>query len=496
MKIFKNLKWLLSISLAGMTMVSCDSFLDVEVESQILDKDFWKNEADASAGVAATYDAMQSAYSRKYFLWGEMRSDNFDAAPATENPESLEMTSNNLSDQTQSYSRWDDLYRMALNANLAINNIPNITGNVNNLLGEAHALRAFVYFDMVRVYGAVPLYLDIIDGPNDNTTRPKTAGSIIMDSVVIPDMLRAEELITTPHEKARFSLASVYCLQAEVYMHRHEYALAKEALDKLEDLGEFSLANTPTEFHALFRSEPIQSGLSPNEQETGPELIFSLVFSDVEDLGDGDIYALFWPGVPSYVISDELETKWLEKYPTDSVEWVAKYPDFVPPYRYEDGRLAFGDVSRYLQMAELNKDIGEKRYGKYNTSNYPGSQDAVDIPIYRYGGMLLLKAEAELQLGNFQEAVNLINRIRLARALPRAKLSDFQTKEQLLDAVLEERQFELLGEGKRWWDLVRNDMVVDVMGPINGQTSETILFPIYFEHLVENPELTQTRGYK
>ncbi|WP_200979934.1 RagB/SusD family nutrient uptake outer membrane protein [Echinicola sp. 20G] len=496
MKTFNNIKWVLTIAITITFMISCDSILEVEPESSISENQFWNSEADANAAVAGIYDAMQGAYSRRYFLWGEMRSDNFDAFGSAENPESLELTSNNLTDQRSSYSSWGAFYQMILRANLAIENIPNISGgNTDPLLGQAHALRAFVYFDLIRAYGDVPLYLDLITGINDDIFRSKTPGSEIMNTVIIPDMLKAEELIPNIKDRFKFSLSSVYCLQAEVYMHLKEYALAKEALDKLEALGEFSLVTNPEAFHSLFRREPERSGIT-TPQETGPELIFSIVFNQDEEPGEGGIYSLFWPGVPSYVVSNELEEKWIETFPIDSISWVSKYPNYTPSTVDEEtGNTIYGDYHRYLQLIESIKDIGDRRYGKYNLSNYAGSEDDVDIVVYRYAGMLLLKAEAELQLGNSDEAVNLVNRIRSARDLPGISIADFQTQEQLHNTILDERQFELLAEGKRWWDLIRTNKAVEVMGPINGQTTETLLFPIWFQHLVDNPNLTQTSGY-
>ncbi|MCV9386695.1 RagB/SusD family nutrient uptake outer membrane protein [Reichenbachiella ulvae] len=497
MKILNNIRWVLFFSAAMMISQGCESILDVEPESEIGDSQFWQTEADAYAGVASIYDAMQSAYSRKYFLWGEMRSDNFDAFANTSSQEAIELTTNNLTDQTSSYGSWGAMYNMILRANLAINNIPNITGaNTDGVLGQAHALRAFAYFDLVRVFGEVPLYLDMVSGLDDDLFREKTSGSEIMNNIVIPDMLKAEDLINAPSDRFNFSLSSVYCLQAEVYMHLGEHTLAKEALDKLEALGEFSLVDNPSDYHALFRKEPESAGLSSNEQETGPELIFSIVFNQEEEPGAGSIYSLFWSGVPAYVVSDELENKWLDVFPTDSASWMAKYPGFVPPYiNAATGERIYGDIHRYLQFIEGDKDIGSRRYGKYNTTNYPGSLDDVDVVVYRYAGMLLLKAEVEAKLGNLQEAVDLVNRIRNARQLPEILLADYPTTDDLLDAILDERQFELLAEGKRWWDLVRNDKVVEVMGPINGQTANNIFFPIWFQHMVDNPNLTQTPGY-
>ncbi|WP_425639124.1 RagB/SusD family nutrient uptake outer membrane protein [Algoriphagus yeomjeoni] len=496
MKIIKKTTIGLLIALTVIASQGCDSMLEENPQSEISDAQFWQTEADAQSGVAGIYDALQSAYSRKYFVWGELRSDNFDASPAGENPEALQLTTNNLNDKSRNYGGWADMYNVLLRANLAINNIPTITGDINGLLGQAHALRAFVYFDLVRTFGDVPLYLDVITGVNDDIYRPKTSGEEIINTIIIPDMMKAEELILNPHEKSRFSLSSVYSFQAEVYMHLKEYALAKEALDKLEALNQFTLVNTPEDFHALFRNEPDRSGLPSNQMETGPELIFSIALNIEEDQGEGGIYSLFWPGVPAFFVSEHLENKWIETFPTDSISWHMKYPDFIPQTVDENtGQTIYGDYHRYLQMIESIKDIGERRYGKYNLTNYSGNEDDTDVVVYRYAGMLLLKAEAELQLGNMEEAVGLVNRIRAARDLPEIQLEDYQTSDELHDAILDERQFELLAEGKRWWDLIRTDKAVEVLGPINGQSSDRLLFPIWFQHLVDNPNLTQTPGY-
>ncbi|PZX56792.1 RagB/SusD family nutrient uptake outer membrane protein [Algoriphagus chordae] len=496
MKIINKTKLGLLLAITVMISQGCDSMLEENPQSEVSDAQFWETEADAQSGVAGIYDAMQEAYSRKYFVWGELRSDNFAASPAGENPEALQLTTNNLNDQSRNYGGWGDMYNVLLRANLAINNIPDISGDVNGLLGQAHAIRAFVYFDLVRTFGDVPLYLDVISGVNDDIYREKTSGEEIMNNLIIPDMLKAEELILNPHEKSRFSLSSVYSLQAEVYMHLKEYAMAKVALDKLEDLSQFTLVNTAEDFHALFRNEPERSGLPTNQMETGTELIFSIVLNIEEDQGAGGIYSLFWAGVPPYFISERLENKWIETFPTDSISWHMKYPDYTPKTVDENtGQTIYGDYFRYLQLAESEKVIGERRYGKYNLTNYSGNEDDTDVVVYRYAGMLLLKAEAELQLGNLEEAANLVNRVRQARDLPGIQLADYATSEELLNVVLDERQFELLAEGKRWWDLIRNDKAVEVMAPINGQGADRLLFPIWFQHLVDNPNLTQTTGY-
>jgi hypothetical protein len=86
--------------------------------------------------------------------------------------------------------------------------------------------------------------------------------------------------------------------------------------------------------------------------------------------------------------------------------------------------------------------------------------------------------------------------------------ADFDTKEALEMAVLDERQFELFGEGKRWFDLRRTELVIAVMDPLLRQRQEEagltvsgfgdpglVLFPINRDVLNANPSLQQNPPY-
>ena len=244
-------------------------------------------------------------------------------------------------------------------------------------------------------------------------------------------------------------------------------------------------------------------GESPKIQE-GPELIMSLFYDN--EAGDrSGVYAQFYAGIPSYFISSLAESKWIAAFPTDSLAWVAKYPDptdlpksFV---RDADGndtdQLLFGDW-RYFETREEGRDIGEARVAKWNKSNYSPSLDNTDIVLFRYAGVLLMLAEAENQLGNSARALELLNRIRTARQLPNVNEASFTalSQEERESLILDERQFELFGEAKRFWDLQRTDRAVPVMQPINGQTEATLIFPYYFPHLQVNPKLEQLPPYQ
>lgn len=468
---------------------SCDDFLDEQPFSQTSDEQFWQTAGHAESGVAAIYDAMQETYRIKYWLWGDFRSDNFIASDRV-SVANEEIVTNTLTPTNGNALRWDNLYQMIGRANLAIQKIPDISTADPNLLAEAYATRAFAYFDAVRVWGDVPLFTEPILGLDQELLRPRTSATEIMNNVIIPDMLEAERLMVEPSNPFRFSKASVWALQADVYMFLQDYAKANEALDKIIDLGTYELVDNRDAWLRLFLNDPLLGSF-----QEGPELIFSIRYDLLEDgnRASGN-YELFFAGIPSFFISPNLENKWIERFPIDSSAWVAQYPDFAPQTVDEEGFTVFGDW-RYFESREEGRAIGEARPAKYTKLNFSANDDDTNIPIYRYSHVLLQKALAENRLNNPEGAVALVNQIRDARQLPNISAADFTDVDELENYILDERQFELFGEGHRWWDLRAAGKAVEVMDTINNMTEETLLFPIFQVHLIDNPMLTQNPGY-
>ncbi len=510
--------------------VSCEDILDQQPISEIGPKNFWKNNTDAASGVAAIYDGMQEAYSQKYFLWGEFRSDNHVQSSQGSAAQNLsELVLQDLSDGNSQALRWGALYQMINRANQAIKNIPTITGYDKNLLAEAYALRAFAYFDVTRVWGSAPLFTEPTEGIV-GVQKPRTDAITIINEVVIPDMLKAEELMAAFSNDFRFSKSSILAMQAEVYMWLQDYDKAKIALDKIVALGEHSLVKTVDAWVDLFYNNlPVAAVPDGRGKiQTGPELMLSIKYDLAEardnDRGDfanrSGIMGLFFAGIPSYYISPVLELKWQDKFPIDSLGWVTKYPDVDPAvnrtvtYTDENGVLqdslapVYGDW-RYFACREGgfeafgSRELGEARVAKWNQTNYNRNFDDTDIVLYRYSGMLLLLAEAENQLGNTTRALELVNEVRAARLLPLVTTEEFGVDTEARESyILDERQLELLGEAKRWWDLRRTNKAMEVLNPILDTieggvqlTKERLLFPVFIDHLIENPLLEQTPGY-
>lgn len=501
--------------------ISCDDLVDENPISTISEETFYTNNDDIEAALMGVYDAMQGTYRQNHFLWGEFRSDNHQPLTSGSGNISLAEIANNNINQGNPGARWGNLYRMIDRANLILKNAPNIEDINENFVAETLILRAKAYFDAIRVWGDVPLFTEPVTSAED-ATRPVTAAETIMSEVIIPDMLRAQELMDIPQDPFRFSKVSIYAFQAEVYMWLNEYPNAIEALDNLFALGGHGLVTTPEEWQDLFYNNPFTTVLEDarGKIQEGPELILSIRYELVENDRSG-VMGLFFAGIPSYVLSEEIENKWREKFPLTQEEWEAKYPDTDPALtrmvlvddgmggEIEQEQLVYGDWRYFYCRAGgfegINSvNIGLARNAKWQKTNYGADLDDTDIVLYRYAGMLLLLAEAENQVhADGGRALDLINQVRTARQLPPVSASEFgNTREDRLNFILDERQLELFGEGKRWWDLVRNDKAIELLNPIlsereNGGflTEDLLVWPIFDIHLIENPLLEQNPGY-
>lgn len=474
---------------------SCDDMLDKQPISEIGLEKFWKSNADARLAVVGMYDAMQPTYKTNHFLWGEFRGDSYTPSGGATS-QNIELVLQGITAENRSVLKWNNLYILINRANQCIKYIPTISGYDKNLLAEAYATRAFTYFDAIRVWGAVPLFTEPTESIVD-IQRSRTAGATILTDVIIPDMLKAEELMIVPSSNFRFSKASIYCLQAEVYMWTKQYDKAKVALDKLIALNTHSLVTTVEAWEDLFYNTPIgpSTPTAKGKKQIGPELIFSIRY-DLVDTDRSGIFGLFNTGIPQFTLSKNLETKWKERFPIDKVGWETKYPGIAPGLSNTTGPI-YGDWRYFLCGVGGSNSLSNGQLTKFTKLAFNGSLDDTDIVKYRYAGMLLLLAEAENQLNNEVRALALVNQIRTARKLPLVTVDEFgATKDDRENYILEERQFELLGEGQRWWDLRRTDKAISVINPLLASfpnatllTPDRLLFPVFSEHLIENPKL-------
>lgn len=507
MKIFKIKSFAIVLATVGM-FYSCDDYLDVQPESFVTPETYYKTQSELNLALAGVYDGMQSAYSDANYFFGEFRADSFIPAPATTNVSRTSYHNSNM-DTSDGKLRWRDFYIVLDRVNRVIIAGESLQGASPNTLGEAYAIRSKVYFDMIRIWNNVPLLLEPITKPED-AYKPVTSYNDIMTNVVIPDMLKAESLINIAPSSFNFSKPSVLAHQAEVYMWLKEEALAEKAIEKLLALNSYSLANTPDAWQDMFynQSPTTSTPDGRGKIQTGPELIFSIRY-DATDTSRSGLWEAYVAGSTITVINPEVENKWIERFPIEEAAWKALYPTTNPALTTTmvDATGAtvvvplYGDWRRFATRERGDYvsgsgpvTVGEARCHKWtkDRSGMIVAEDRSDVVMYRLADMILLLAEAKVKLGKSEEARTRVNQIRTARKLPQVSATQFgATKEAQINYILDERQFELMGEGKRWWDLRRNDKVMEIVNPLlvgrgqNPITAEKLFFPIFQNHLVE-----------
>lgn len=467
-------------------LASSCSFINVNPVSEIPASQMWQNQRDVNAGIAEIYSSFRTAMRSNYFSWGEMRSDNF--VLYQELPSEFRNLILNQMTTDLACSNWASLYKVISNTNFAIQNIPNadITDQIlkDDYLAQAYAMRALCYFYAVRVWGAVPVYLSPVDNIANAEFKGRTPMADVLNNVIIPDLERAEDLINPANvERKRISRAAVYSILADAQMWAGDYEAADATLDRFmaaygspaapksnsKYIFETDIERLKNSFVNHLNNKTGDNNPTVDEYGEANEFIF-VIHQNIAEAGLNN-YSLIWNVLgcgmgqgSTVVLSPKLQGIYEAA--------IAKAP--------VDKRFEY-----YLCGSKSSMETFQvhKYMANGSSVNY---QDVIDCqvayPVYRFTDVVLMQAEIKANLDKWQDALNLVqfvlNRAGVASKI--ANVSDFSSRDELIDYILDQKQIEQVGEGKRWFDLVRNHRVVKVMNPINGIDSDTQeLFPIH-----------------
>ena len=460
--------------------------LNVDPISEIPAGEMWQNQRDVNAGIAEIYSSFRTALRTNWFCWGEMRSDNF--VLYQELPSEYgKLILNQMTTDLPS-TNWTSLYKVISNTNFAIQNIPdaNITDQTlkNDYLAQAYAMRALCYFYAVRVWGDVPVYLSPVDNLANAEVKGRTPKEEVLRDVIIPDLELAESLIDPSNiERKRISRNAIYAILADAQMWLGEWEAADATIDRFMSANgspDAAIRNSSVVFQSDLADlkNSFVNGLNNKSSDNNPQ---------VDEYGG--------PNEFIFVIHHNINEAGLSNF---SMIWsilgcgmgqgstVVLSPKLQQVYEKAAARAPIDKrMATYLcpskssaETYQVHKYMADGTSVKYQ--DYINCQ--VAYPVYRYTDVLLMQAEVKARLDKWQDALNLVQfvlqRAGVASTLP--NVSDFATRDELIDYILDQKQIEQVGEGKRWFDLVRNHRVVDVMGPINGLSSENEdLFPIH-----------------
>lgn len=479
---------LIAIALLGFSFSSCSDFLEQNPQTDLSENDFYKTADDILSAVNGAYSSLQEGdIYGNWYVFGEIPSDN------TRNQLSGSVTTQNEFDQfyidTQNSmiaNFWKAAYKVINRTNTILGRIDGIEINTelaNRYKLECKFIRALMYFNLVRVYGDVPLVLkeisisesyDILREPKENVYNQ-----------IIADLKEAQDLPVSysTAEDGRATQGAAKALLANVYMTLHKYAEAETILAEIINSGRYSLLeNTPGSLN-IDGYKNVFSPVNHNSKEG----IFEIQFLK-GGYGEGSNYANnFAP----------------ENSGTNVVAVGGTGGNNIPEMdiynAYEEGDLRrdFSMSLGYYDNRKNNEWVESRYVCKFMDVPYQNNDASNNYPVIRYADVILMYAEALNQNGKTAEACKYLNMTRrrgFGYQTTETSPVDLQTtdKAQFALMVEQERRVELAFENHCWFDLIRTGRAVEVMRSKGFSLNETnLICPIPQKQIDVNPKLTQ-----
>src|SRR5690554_6077947 len=448
-------KLIVLIAMAGIMSTGCDNFLEIYPETSLSSETFFKTEADYQQAVNATYAPLRTIVNSRAWLLGELHSDNtyFARNPlfgATEQQEDLAdfalPEANGVTSNTHVLNQYRLDYQIIARANQVLATIDGVEFDAeakNNIKGQAHFLRAYAYFELVRYFGTAPLHLVPTIGRED-ATQP-LASEEELYAQIISDAEQAVQLLPpkSQQELGRATSGAARTLLANVHIIRENWAAAEALLKQVVESGEYDLVDN---YNNVFSTS--------TGNKNNIESVFEIQFMERPAGMNGSFMYLF---MPRPMTAAELQTLsgTSNPQPLDEEGDHVPTPDIIAAYEEGDERK---DASiDYIRLS--NGPWEEKVYPYIKKFVRPHSlhnNHGMNWPVYRYAEVLLFLAEALNEQGKDGEAVQHLNEVRERAGLGPAE-------GDLREAIFNERRVELAFENKRWFDLVRTGRAIETM---------------------------------
>ena len=495
-----------------LSATSCNSFLDEKIFTDVTTDDFYNNEDELEAALVAAYSSFQSVnyYDNSIFQVADLSTDMLD----TRYGNNVYNKFNSSKDHNQYKVFWESCWF----ANNAVNSVITYAPKAvmsddirNEILAQAHFLRALNYFNLVRVYGPVPLVLKAVSTVNDDL-YPKTASLDTVYTQIIADLQFAKQFLPKNNETGKIGRATkgaAMSLLGKVYLtyagHRKSddgstlikgdakyYNLAFSQLD--------SVVKGHTGTYALFDD---YADIFSKDTESGIEDIFSIQYKQGvvgagASGGEGSLKQTHW--APQYGITHSAYATY-RVVPAFYKKFASidkrKSVIFLDRFIDQDGVLrAYPKTLSHPYVKKYIRDIREGGIGGFtNTSARDGEENTI---ILRYADVLLMHSEALYGMTKSitTEAIWGINEVRKRAGLGGLNLGNIHTEDQFIARLLDEREKELCFEGHGWFDYVRTGQLYKrIKIPTGSDPIKFYYWPIPSIEINKNENLVQSPGW-
>lgn len=474
----KNFKFYLVLSLSACTLLSCSKdYLDAEPLTQLTDSNFYQTPEDAYSALVGCYDGMQRAVGGigglSYPVASMVMSDNFYGGGGSADGYGFQAVdefdiTRSPADQNLYGGLWDAYYKGIYRCNVLIDKIDQIDWSENpaqraQYLSEARVIRGYLYFQMVKMWGNIPL----LTAPSAENLPQATPDEVY--TVIAEDLSFATENLPaqayTSVEPGRITRWAAKSMLARVYLYYTGYynksdlvgVVSKaQALGHLEDVIASSGHGLVSDFSTLWPAASLDNFAGENNKE----IVFSVKLtytSDYNGNSDGNSWMVML-GMREFT------------YPPYGNGWgVTVNSDIYNAFDTNDTRRDASIIAVEEQEIPFNKLANQREYSGYYTKKYtPMSDDAGNSLAVKLGGV-------DFQIGQFQDFYD----IRYADVLlmaaelgsPSAQSYFDQVRQRALKdnftqvavtpaAIQNERRLEFALEGVRYWDLLRQGVDV------------------------------------
>ena len=472
----ENMKKAILIAAAGaMTLASCNNFIDLDPISQQNANAFYKDSLEMDQALTAAYNALQSINQyggNGYAHFMEVPADNTWDENTTMDGGAYAAFDNFMVDPTnaQLERTWIACYDGIQRCNIVVSRLLSSDSEAitedfkNRKLGEAYFLRALTYFNMVRMWGDIPLITAEVTDVNEAFNHTRAAAEEVYQQI-IADLEFAVNNLPASYNAAnvgRATRGAAQTLLTKVYLTRHDYPSAQTLLNNVIASGQYRLLDNFADVFAV-------------NNKNNAESIFEVQY-------DGTIEGQGYPGQDPLITGSDINN-----LPSDNLLRLFE--------ENPDDRAAASVIDMGVQGWRLYKWHGTK-----------GSNNGMDfnIIVLRYADVLLMASEVMNEIGyGDPAALEYLNQVRRRSHATEYTYADLPNQQAFRDAIEKERRLELAFENHRWFDLVRTGRALEVMnscedGAIFDLNVESyrLVFPIPQNQIdASGGSLTQNEGY-
>ncbi|MBQ7966339.1 MAG: RagB/SusD family nutrient uptake outer membrane protein [Bacteroidaceae bacterium] len=549
------------IGCMGLTFTSCGDFLNLEPLNEIILENFWNEKSDVENIVAGCYASLQSQeVVERMMAWGEFRSDNIIGGTNISGNESLEnvFKENIKSDNT--FTNWDPFYSIINTCNTVLHYAPGVAekdptftkSELDATIAEVSTIRALCYFYLIRAFRDVPYVTEPFIDDTQEMALPATPFYDVLDSLITdleavkPYAVKKYPSNKLDYQTGRLTQDAIHALLCDLHLWKQNYEAAVRYADLVIDAKTADyqkvldkLAGNASVEDQMIGGYPLISDRLSSYYGNAYNIIFGTGNSreSIFELNYSSEKTMPSNGAVSYYYGNE------ETYPG-----IVKPAEFITTDMTLDRPNVYAhkyDSRYYENMQSTGTTYGINKYAS-NSSTVNASASTPDAAygsmyakdncyanwiVYRLTDVMLMKAEAMVQLidendttenaaavrdsllrGAF-EIVSVVNsRSSFASTEGGISYGDFSSKTQMTNLVLDERNRELMFEGKRWFDLVRRAeregntsyLIAQVTrkGSDNASVVQSKLsrmdglyWPYNKEELQVNPNLKQNPAY-